>query len=1270
MQLSHPIQLMLVLTGIVPLGAAEPASRSEPAHAENTKWRDSPVVLSAVGGVRLRTPYHFDEPTAGVTGWRTSLRASIGNPQSSIRDALGDMVWADHTPPPGPRRNHAMAYDDARNVTVLFGGLDDNDTSLGDTWEWNGSEWDLVSTNGPAPRSGHRMAYDNVRRVTVLFGGGDDTYLGDTWEWDGAAWTLMSTNGPSPRWLHAMSFDSARGVTVLFGGNDSAPGYLNDVWEWSGNNWTQIAGTGPTPRIWHDMTYDDTRSVSVMFGGFDGSAELGDTWEWDGSNWAQASTTGPSSRGHHALAFDSASGVCVLFGGYDSNQVQGDTWEWDGSTWTLVATTGPSPRWYHAMVYDSAEAVTMLLGGSDSSGLQGDTWEWNASTWTQALNTSPGARGAHAMAYDSSRDLTVLFGGLGDGIRQDTWEWDGLSWTMITTNGPNRRYAHAMAYDSSRNRATLFGGIDIGTSSVVFLRDTWEWDGANWTLMSTNGPDSRGYHAMAYDSGRGVTVLFGGYYWDGTLHGYGDTWEWDGNAWSLVSTNGPTPRDGHAMAYDPARDVTVLFGGTDGSQFLGDTWEWDGSTWMVMSSNGPSPRAGHAMAYDATSESVVLFGGTFFDGAYHDYGDTWAWDGSAWALLSTSGPTPRSLHAMVYDQSRSRAVLFGGLENENFGAPLRDTWELGQDCNENGILDLDDIAAGSSTDCNGNAIPDECDLYAGTSMDCNSNGVSDECEWRDCNSNGVPDECDIWSGYSLDCNSNGIPDVCDLVDPSLRWPAALNSNAPSDNGESDYLPTIATDGQGTWLAAWSSTDDHAGIGTDLDILFSRSADDGVTWSVTQALNSTAGSDEPSALDVLPQFATDGAGNWLVIWSSTNDLGGAIGTDFDLLYAWSADNAASWSDPLPFNANAGLDDGDDIMYGLITSGQRWVAVWYSTEDLNGQLGTDYDILYSLSMDGGQTWSAPGPLNNNAATDSGDDYRPALATDGVGNWIAVWHSEDDLGGTIGVDRDILFARSAGDATTWTDPLPLNSDATTDNKWDFSAQVSTDQAGVWIAAWVTDPDQAGPPFTDSNVMYIRSLDQGATWSIPKSLTNLVTYDGQTGEAPALAADAQGKWVLLWPSAGDLGIGDDTDIMLSHSVDDGMTWSPPLPLNANAGSDAGDDGEPRLITDGQGRWVAAWESQDDLGGVIGNDLDVLVADFAFPPNADCNENGVPDWCDAGDYDGDGDINLADFANFDECLGGPAAGLTPCCATFDFDGDSDVDLGDFAGFQAVFSAP
>lgn len=69
-----------------------------------------------------------------------------------------------------------------------------------------------------------------------------------------------------------------------------------------------------------------------------------------------------------------------------------------------------------------------------------------------------------------------------------------------------------------------------------------------------------------------------------------------------------------------------------------------------------------------------------------------------------------------------------------------------------------------------------------------------------------------------------------------------------------------------------------------------------------------------------------------------------------------------------------------------SSTRLVVVWDSQEDLSGA-GTDWDIFFSRSTDGGATWSAVKVLNSNAASDgSAWDSFPVAMTDGNGTWVA--------------------------------------------------------------------------------------------------------------------------------------------------------------------------------------------------------------------------------------------------------------------------------------------
>ena len=200
-------------------------------------------------------------------------------------------------------------------------------------------------------------------------------------------------------------------------------------------------------------------------------------------------------------------------------------------------------------------------------------------------------------------------------------------------------------------------------------------DCAEWTLRTTEGPAPRTGHAVVYDAARGVTLLFGGH--DGSAP-RADTWEWDGADWvQRFPASSPSPRTQHAMVYDGARDVTVLFGGdaVDELRYNPETWEWDGEDWELRDTGGPSGRRFHAMAYDDARGVTVLFGGGEAGGDEF-LGDTWEWNGDSWDLRSTEGPSPRIAAAMAYDAAREVTVLFGGAYNDGTAwIAYGDTWE-------------------------------------------------------------------------------------------------------------------------------------------------------------------------------------------------------------------------------------------------------------------------------------------------------------------------------------------------------------------------------------------------------------------------------------------------------------------------------------------------------------------------------------------------------------------------------------------------------------------
>lgn len=302
-------------------------------------------------------------------------------------------------------------------------------------------------------------------------------------------------------------------------------------------------------------------------------------------------------------------------------------------------------------------------------------------SWIQVAAGGPSPRYQSAISYDSLRNCAILFGGRDTGTfsssSSETWRWSGSTWTLATLSGPAGRNGHCMAYDSARARIVLFGGqgIPTGGPGNTLYNDTWEWDGTSWSLVATNGPNTRVFGAMAYDSARGVCVLFGGLGNPNPTR-YSDTWEWNGTTWTQSPTaSAPSARSSAAATFDPARNRTVLFGGSDGTSFLGDTWEYDGTNWSLVSSTGPSPRVTGQMAYASILGKSVLFGGrTTNTNTYYD--DTWAYDGTSWSQLATGGPTQRLSGGLLYDNDRGRIMIFGGLTVSTL---WNDTWSFGFD---------------------------------------------------------------------------------------------------------------------------------------------------------------------------------------------------------------------------------------------------------------------------------------------------------------------------------------------------------------------------------------------------------------------------------------------------------------------------------------------------------------------------------------------------------------------------------------------------------------
>ncbi|MCC6795978.1 MAG: exo-alpha-sialidase [Candidatus Hydrogenedentes bacterium] len=226
--------------------------------------------------------------------------------------------------------------------------------------------------------------------------------------------------------------------------------------------------------------------------------------------------------------------------------------------------------------------------------------------------------------------------------------------------------------------------------------------------------------------------------------------------------------------------------------------------------------------------------------------------------------------------------------------------------------------------------------------------------------------------------------------------------------------------------------------------------------------------------------------------------------------------------------------------------------------------------------GLGFSDPIAIEKGANNDTNPDSGPRLEW-GNGVWIASWHKGD-----LAVETDVVISRSVDNGATWSEPVALNDNADTDSVPDYSIRTATDGAGNWVAIWVIDLGFASN-IANSSIMVSHSSDDGATWSDPEVLstkadiysTFALLFAAGT-PLPWLSTDAQGNWLAAWRCSVPTDASGDIDILCSHSEDNGETWSSPAPVSP-AGDTVNDSG-PRLVSIGTGRWMIMWNYADFL--------------------------------------------------------------------------------------------
>ncbi len=484
-------------------------------------------------------------------------------------------------------------------------------------------------------------------------------------------------------------------------------------------------------------------------------------------------------------------------------------------------------------------------------------------------------------------------------------------------------------------------------------------------------------------------------------------------------------------------------------------------------------------------------------------------------------------------------------------------------------------------------------------------------------------------------------------------------------GDSRYefsnVATVDIISEGGYLyATWTDSGDLDYSGTDTDVFFKYSDDEGQTWSETRVLSTD------STLSCYhPELAASGE-NVYAIWQSYD------GVNYYVCIRVSHDHGKTWGGPLYMNdvlssysteastivasgdwvymawkdmssdiqlitsSNNGDDWGTSQRISEIDSGTNYaeptlaavnddVYVGYigTFRGSTGNDGTYYSLVCNASSNNGVDWTG-----NNATTTVNVTLAQPQA-DAKDDYVYFVYVTDYASGYRG---NISFVRSDNNGGTWRTPYAITSSL---NRADLYPDISVFKgfgSDELYACW--EEEMQGGSFW-GNISFSKSDTNGNGWQAEK----LVAFTNDN-RIPAITSDPLRRVYLGW----ELRVNDqmyfyEDMYLMTSEQDGGSTWNTPEILSSETFD--GDSTNPAYHSFDKNHYFA-WMERGNFSG-NGNDPDVFFRYWDEDKNTwydqivvsddemDSTYSAIPDiasdgdgtvyvvWLDNGNYDGDG---------------------------------------------------
>jgi len=423
------------------------------------------------------------------------------------------------------------------------------------------------------------------------------------------------------------------------------------------------------------------------------------------------------------------------------------------------------------------------------------------------------------------------------------------------------------------------------------------------------------------------------------------------------------------------------------------------------------------------------------------------------------------------------------------------------------------------------------------------------------------------AGNALDGDRNGTPggdfirSFVQSSGPEFRVNTSTNS--------SQALPAVATDADGDYVVAWSSLQD----GMSYDIYAQRFNAAGVAMGSEFRVNTYTSNSQFAA-----SIAMDADGDFVITWQSFGQDGSTYGI-FAQRY-----NAAGVAQGSEFRVNTYTTSSQRSPSIAMDADGDFIIAWESS----GQDGSGYGVY-------AQRYNATGIaqgsefLVNSFTTNF--QQAPSIAVDADGDFVITWmsYTQDNSGHGIYAQRYNASGVAQGSeflVNTFT------------AGFDVQPSIAMDADGDFVITWMNN-------LTEGNTTYGIFAQRYNAAGVAQGTQFLVnTYTTNAQQAPTIASDADGDFVIAWESNGQ--DGSNFGVYAQRYNADGVAQSSEFRVNTYT---SGTQRAPGIAVDADGDFVVAWQSlgQDGSGYGIYAKRYAQFNDTAGPTVTDVLANNAP---------------------------------------------------------------